>query len=203
MSEHGHMGIGYGPNDAGCHLWSRHGEGGVDARNHIVERGEDLVREIKGTILEDVALNAGENTKIRVKRVEFANLFDLGRETFFIEAIRLKRAFAVVRDADVIESEFLCGMDHILQRSPAIARGSMVVESAAKVRPFDKARKLVAFGSLDFPHVFTKLGLHGIQSKRTVNVVFLVNFGNGLEEFLSLCGTEAVFVQRPSTSEGA
>ena len=203
MAEHGDMRVFHGSYDALGHFGLGHGEGRVDARNDIIERGENLIRKIQRSILENVAFGAGEDAKIAVGSVEFRDAGDLRGEALFIEAVCLERCLRVVGDAEVFESEFLCGGDHVFESGAAVARCRVIVECASQVAPLNEVREFMFLGGIDFAPIFAEFRLYGVEIEGAVDVRLLVNLGQGLLEFASLGGTEAVFVERPATGESA
>ena len=167
----------------------------MDARDDIIEGGEDLVREIQRSILENIAFGAGEDAEIAVGGVEFRDAGDLRGEALFVEAVRLERRLRVVGDAEVFEPQFLRGGDHIFESGAAVACGCVIVKCASQVTPLNEVRELVFLGSVDFAPVLAEFGLHGGKVEGAVDVRLPVNLRQGLLEFASLGGAEAVFVE--------
>ena len=110
----------------------------MDAGDDVVELGKNFVRKIQTAVLQNVALNPAENLEIVVESlVQFADLFDLCQQSFFVQTMSLKRTLAVVGDSQVFQTEFLGSVGHFLQSIVPIAFVRVVVKCSAKILQFD------------------------------------------------------------------
>ena len=97
MAEHGDVGIFDGADDSFCHRRFAHFEGVMNRCYDVVELGEDVVGVVEGTVFEDVAFDAGEDSKIGAEfGVELVDGLDLFEELGFGKAARLDGASGVV-----------------------------------------------------------------------------------------------------------
>src|SRR5258707_8728530 len=122
----------------------------VDTRHDEIELTQNFVRKIEGAVSQDITFDSSKNLEVIAKAfVQFFDPGDLLHQLFLLQAVSLKRTFAMVRDAQVLQTEFACRVSHFFQRVSTIAGMRMTVKCAAKITPLNQTREFISFRRLD------------------------------------------------------
>ena len=109
----------------------------------------------------------------------------------------------MVGDAEVLKPEVDRGACHLDQGILPVARRGVAVEGTSQVAPFDQLGQLTGLRCGDLPLVLAKLGRDEIESERLVELLLVMDLRR-LSGALGLAGgCEAVFVERPTSVQGA
>ena len=112
----------------------------------------------------------------------------------------------MIGDAEILQAEFLRGLGHLGERAAAVARGGVVVESAAQILRLDEIGQRVLFRRGEFAAILAQLRLDVIETERAVEIALLVDLrapAGGVGPSAFSIGAEPVFVERPAAGERA
>ena len=169
VDEDVHAGMGERPDDARRHLGPRLLEPRVDGRQHHVQLGKEVIREIHAPVGQDVALAPGEDAD-PVLRLERPDARDLLAQLLGREPARHRRGARVVGDDDVLVAARL-GLGHQpLERQPPVGPVRVGVQVPADVLRGDEVRQTAAERRLDLARVLAQLGRDPRQADRLVDL---------------------------------
>ena len=116
-------------------------EGGVDAGDHPVERGQEVVGVVEGAVDADVDLRAGEEAEAALALVPLPDLADPLPEPLLGDVVAEPVAGRVVGDRHVGVAAGAAGLRHLLQGVAPVGEGRVAVELAADVGDLDQLRE--------------------------------------------------------------
>ena len=170
---------------------------GVNRRDHDIEFGEDLVRQIEAAIFEDIDLDTREDANaIHLGSANFPHVLARAR---FVHAIGDGHGFAVIGDGDVFVSHLARGPRHLLDGMPAVAGGSVHLQIAVEIALLDEPGQAMLFGGFDLAAIFAQLRRNEVELEFRVDL-FLAGAGDAA---LLLQRGQGVFVQRVTHLDGA
>src|SRR4051812_32379716 len=122
----------------------------MDGGDDEIQLRKNFVFKIERAVTQNVALDAGENPEAGESLVEILDRGHLRFQPIKIESVRLNRAAAVIRDAEILQTELLRRRRHFFERVMSIARISVAMKCSAQIRELDQARQFSGSRRLKF-----------------------------------------------------
>jgi len=135
----------------------------------------EFVGKIERAVPQNIALDAGKEAEVFELLVELADHRDLDAQPRFIEAARLDRAAAVVRDPEILEPEFLRRRRHFFQRIAPVTGSGMAMKCPAQIFRLEQAWKFPSRRGLKFAAVLAQLWRDVIEIEGAIEIGFLAN----------------------------
>src|SRR5436305_14225663 len=87
----------------------------MNGSDYKIELGQNFVVEIEFGVAKNIALHASKNSEAVRFLVQFPNRRDLRAQFVRIDAVRLNRALAVLRNSQIFQAELLRRRRHFLE----------------------------------------------------------------------------------------
>ena len=140
MAEHVHPRALERAQDAVGHLRLILREVRVHGGDDEIELGEAVVGEVEAAVVQDVALDAGEQRQSFEPAVQRAHAGGVLERAALVEAVGHRQRLTVIGDGDVLVSHAVRGRGHRLEIVLAVGRGRVHVQIAAQIARRSRAR---------------------------------------------------------------